>query len=209
MERSAPATADLFGASAAAEPAAAALPPGLRYAPRLVSPEEEGELVRHIRTLELRPFEFHGYQGLRRTHSFGYRYDYSHRAVVDADPMPGFLEPLRRKVARFAQCAPEELAQALVTEYARGAPIGWHRDKREFGIVIGVSLLSACVLRFRHRRSDGRWTRRALPLQPQSAYLLSGESRTQWEHSIAPMEDLRYSVTFRTLVKPAVAAARP
>jgi alkylated DNA repair dioxygenase AlkB len=175
-------------------------PPGLRYGVDLVDAEDEAALVREIARLELRPFEFHGYQGLRRIHSFGYRYDYSRRGVFAAESMPYFLQSLRREVAGFAACAPEDFAQALVSEYAPGAPIGWHRDKPEFGIVVGVSLLSACALRLRRRRSERQWDRCAIELQPRSAYLLSGESRSLWEHSIAPMAALRYSVTFRTLV---------
>ena len=34
--------------------------------------------------------------------------------------------------------------------------------------------------------------------EPRSAYLLRGPSRTEWEHSIPPVDELRYSVTFRT-----------
>jgi alkylated DNA repair dioxygenase AlkB len=35
--------------------------------------------------------------------------------------------------------------------------------------------------------------------EPRSAYLLSGAARTEWEHSIPPMDALRYSITFRNL----------
>jgi alkylated DNA repair dioxygenase AlkB len=35
--------------------------------------------------------------------------------------------------------------------------------------------------------------------EPRSSYLLRGTSRTEWEHSIPPLETLRYSVTFRTV----------
>jgi alkylated DNA repair dioxygenase AlkB len=67
-----------------------------------------------------------------------------------------------------------------------------------FGEVVGVSLLAPARLRFR-RRSGDKWQRTALLAEPGSAYLLRGEARTEWEHSIAPMEALRYSITFRTL----------
>jgi alkylated DNA repair dioxygenase AlkB len=33
---------------------------------------------------------------------------------------------------------------------------------------------------------------------PRSAYLLRGPARFDWEHSIPPLDRLRYSVTFRT-----------
>ena len=63
--------------------------------------------------------------------------------------------------------------------------------------VVGISLLSPCVLRFRRR--DGRRFRRfSLDAQPRSVYLLNGEIRHEWEHSIAPMETRRYSITFRS-----------
>jgi alkylated DNA repair dioxygenase AlkB len=98
----------------------------------------------------------------------------------------------------MAGLAPEALVHALVNEYPPGAPIGWHRDKAAFGQVVGVSLLSPCTLRF--RRPDGSgWERRSLTLEPRSAYWLAGEARLAWEHSIPPVEALRYSVTFRTL----------
>jgi hypothetical protein len=37
-----------------------------------------------------------------------------------------------------------------------------------------------------------------LELQPRSAYVLRGEARWGWQHSIAPTPELRYSVTFRS-----------
>jgi alkylated DNA repair dioxygenase AlkB len=36
-------------------------------------------------------------------------------------------------------------------------------------------------------------------VEPRSAYLLSGPARQDWEHSIAPGDTLRFSITFRTL----------
>jgi len=35
--------------------------------------------------------------------------------------------------------------------------------------------------------------------EPRSAYLMRGPSRTEWEHSIPAVDELRYSITFRTL----------
>ena len=79
-----------------------------------------------------------------------------------------------------------------------GAAIGWHRDAYPFDIVIGISLLSAS--RFRVRRGKVRaWETAEVPLPPRSIYVLTGPARTEWEHSIPPVKELRYSVTFRTL----------
>ena len=130
--------------------------------------------------------------------SFGARYDYGKRAVEAADPMPQFLLPLRARIAELAGLAPEAFSQSLINEYQPGAGIGWHCDKPQFGVVVGVSLVSPCVLRLR-RRAGAKWERAAAPLAPRSAYLLSGPAREVWEHSITPGEQLRYSITFRTL----------
>jgi alkylated DNA repair dioxygenase AlkB len=88
------------------------------------------------------------------------------------------------------------LQQALVTEYHAGAGIGWHRDKAVFGEVVGLSLLSSCRFRLR-RKAGSSWERVSLIAEPRSAYLLSGPSRTEWEHSIPPVDTLRYSITLR------------
>ena len=84
-------------------------------------------------------------------------------------------------------------------EYQPGATIRWHRDAGAFGpTVIGVSLRSACRMRFRRRRDDG-WETAEATLEPRSLYLLAGAARATWQHSIPPTRDLRYSITFRTL----------
>lgn len=176
---------------------APALPAGLRYCPELISPAEEAALIERIGGLPFKPFEFHGYLGNRRTVSFGFRYNYSDRAVHEAEPIPEFLWPLRNRTADFAGLEATQLQHALVTEYAPGAGIGWHRDRPVFADVIGVSLLAPCRFRLRRKHGD-RWERTAVNLAPRSAYLLRGPVRNEWQHSIAPMEELRYSVTFRS-----------
>jgi hypothetical protein len=38
-----------------------------------------------------------------------------------------------------------------------------------------------------------------MELKPRSAYLLRGPARRDWQHSIPPVDELRYSITFRSL----------
>jgi alkylated DNA repair dioxygenase AlkB len=173
-------------------------PEGFLYQAEVLPPDEERELVEHVRGLPLKEFEFHGYVGRRRVLSYGWHYDFGERKLQEAEEMPAFLLPLRDRAAAFAGVAPEDLPHALVTEYGPGATIGWHKDKGVFGDVIGVSLLSPCVFRLR-RRAGAKWERYSLTAEPRSAYLLRGPSRTEWEHSIPAVDELRYSVTFRTL----------
>src|ERR1051326_5280025 len=115
--------------------------------------------------------------------------------------MPDFLRDLRETAARFAELPAARLQHVLVIEYGEGAGIGWHRDKPVFGDVVGLSLLSPCVFRLRRKVGPRRWERVSLTAQPRSAYVLRGPSRTEWEHSIPPVDALRYSVTFRNLLE--------
>jgi alkylated DNA repair dioxygenase AlkB len=175
------------------------LPEGMRYRADLITLTEERALVAFIETLPLKPFEFAGgFRGNRRVVSFGWRYDYQAQRGIEADAMPGELAALRDKVARFAGIAARDFQHALVTEYAHGAGIGWHKDKAMFGEIVGVSLLAPCTFRLRRREGTG-WQRMSFVAQPRSAYLMNGPSRTLWEHSIPPLDRLRYSVTFRNL----------
>ena len=132
--------------------------------------------------------------------SYGFRYDFSGRALQTAIPTRDFLQPLRDIASSSSGIAVEALEQALVTEYAPGAGIGWHRDKSTFDKVVALSFLQPCVLRLRKRTERG-WQRSRALIEPRSCYSLSGEVRDEWEHSIEPMKALRYSLTFRTFQK--------
>ena len=173
-------------------------PDGFRYQPELITAEEEAELIRHLADLPFEPFDFHGHLANRQVVGFGYRYDYTSRVVRPAPAIPQFLLPLRRKIAAFAGMEADAFQQVLINEYRPGAGIGWHRDKPHFEQVVGVSLGSACTFRFRKKIGDG-WDRLSLPVDPRSAYLMTGPSRHVWEHSIPPLDQHRYSITLRTL----------
>jgi len=185
----APRQSDLFGAAG---------PPGLSYAEDFLTAAEETALIAAIDPLELAPFRFHGWLGKRLTASFGWRYDFDDASFRPTAPVPDALLALRARAATFA-CLPEEaLVQTLVTRYDAGAGIGWHRDRPVFEHVVGISLGAAATLRFRRRR-EGGFDRVSVPLAPRSAYSLAGEARWEWEHSIAPIDVVRRSITFRSL----------
>jgi len=188
-----PRQTDLFGAADEA-------PAGFRYEADLIGPSDEADLARRLTELPFEPFDFHGHLAHRHVVGFGLRYDYASRQVRTAPPIPDWLMPLRDKAGAFSGQPAESFVQVLINQYRPGAGIGWHRDKPHFEQVVGVSLLSPCTLRFR-RKDGATWERRSLIVEPRSAYLLSDASRHLWEHSIPPGEDLRYSITFRTLAE--------
>jgi alkylated DNA repair dioxygenase AlkB len=173
-------------------------PEGFAYRQDFITPAEEAELAAKLEQLPFAPFQFHGFEGNRRIVSYGWRYDFNEGGLKRAEPLPGWLVPLAARAAAFAGVPAEAIAHALLTQYAPGAGIGWHRDRPQFEDVVGVSLLAPCRFRFRLREPGGGWRRSALVVEPRSAYLLRGPSRREWEHSIPPQETLRYSITFRT-----------
>lgn len=187
--------ADLFSALA---PVGRSRPEGFEDWHDVITPAGELNVVHRLKELTFKPYEFRGYFGNRQVATFGCRYDQDRRAVERAEPMPDFLLALRDQVVAATGLAPEAFVQALINEYAPGAGIGWHRDRPCWGAIVGLSLVSPCTLRLR-RLAGATWERAAAYQPPRSAYLLSGEARSLWEHSITPMTALRYSVTFRTL----------
>jgi alkylated DNA repair dioxygenase AlkB len=171
---------------------------GLRYEEAVLSEAEAESLIDRFGGLDLAPFRFHGWLGNRRTQSFGWRYDFDDASFTPAEPIPDWLQAARDKAAAFAQVRPDDFVHVLLARYDPGAGIGWHRDRDVFEKVVGISLGTPATLRFR-QRTDGGFRRANLHVQPRSAYLLAGEARHDWEHSISPGVSLRYSITFRTL----------
>ena len=172
------------------------LPEGFAYRESVISPEEESRLIAEIASRHLRSFSFAGSRGSAgRSCSGG--------ATISASIKP--CRPIRYRNpfgtsagrSRMSRVRTAGLEQVLVTEYAPGAPIGWHKDRPVFGNVMGLSLASPCTFRLRRFEGKSRWDRVSLRVDPRSAYLLSGPARWKWEHSIPPMDALRYSITFR------------
>src|SRR6185369_15318055 len=128
----------------------------MRYATDLISRGQEWALLEKLPALPFKEFEFHGFLGKRRTVSFGWHYDFNGGGLKQAGELPDFLLPLRKRAADFARLEPPALEHALVIEYRPGAGIGWHRDRPQFGDVIGISLLASCTFRLR-RKINAKW----------------------------------------------------
>ena len=173
-------------------------PKGLRYTPEFVPAPTERDLIAHLAQLPLQPFQFGAFEGNRRVKSFGFRYDYTAQKMLEAEPVPEWLAHVARSVEGFFDIPQGSISQVLCTDYDVGVGIGWHRDKPHFDKVFGLSLGAACKFRFRRRVGEG-WERHTLEAEPRSLYMMDGESRHVWQHSIPPVEQRRYSITFRTM----------
>lgn len=176
------------------------LPSGFQYRENFITEPQERLLLDAIASVEFSNFEMRGRVARRRVAFFGQSYDRE-----AAGPIPPFLLPLRSDIAAWAGVRADSFAMALINEYRPGSPIGWHRDAPQYDIVAGLSLLSTCRMKFRPYRSpstttaDRRVATHELYLKRRSAYLMRGPSRTEYEHHVPPVPDLRYSITFRTL----------
>jgi hypothetical protein len=187
-------TGSLFGAD---------LPSGFEFQDGFLPTDEEVRLVEHINQVEFGTFEMRGVIAKRRVAFFGASYD---RAEAPP-PIPEFMFDTRARLAAWAQVEPGAFAMALINEYRPGTPIGWHRDAPQYDIVAGVSLLSSCTMRLRpylspkdaHTHKARRTTTHEIELTPRSAYIMRGDARSRFEHSIPAVTAMRYSITFRTL----------
>ena len=160
------------------------VPDGFQYFRAVLDAAEERALLDAFASVPFAPYVMRGYEARRR--------------IVRYDAVPAFLLAVRDRVAALAGLDAAPFTHALVTEYRAAAQNGWHRDMPQFGpVVIGVSLASACRMRF--RRIGEEHERTAVVLEPRSAYVMGGASRSEWQHSIAPVDALRYSITFRSV----------
>lgn len=191
------------------------LPKGFLYREEFLSAAEETELLRIFSSLDFTAYDYHGYQAKRRVVRFGVSYDINtQRPNESTPPIPEFLLGIRASAAEIAVIPADDLAQAMVSEYSVGAPIGWHRDAPQFGTIIGISLASACRMRLKpytaaktlaaladrtNASSPAQNRVLSVRLEPRSIYVIAGEARSGWQHSIPAVEELRYSITFRTL----------
>jgi alkylated DNA repair dioxygenase AlkB len=194
--------ADLFGA---AEP----LPHGLVYRPDFISRAEERDLLAAIGPLPFREARFQDYFARRRVVHFhapggGGAYDESDEDNFSTGSLPPILSTLLGKVGDWLAIDPLRFVHALVSEYRPGTPIGWHRDKPVYGIVVGISLAGRGRMRFRPLDPQApRDATALLELEPRSAYVMQGPIRWEWQHSMLPTKALRYSITLRTRAEPA------
>src|SRR5215469_507308 len=102
------------------------LPEGFLYRDDFLTGAKESELLRIFSGLQFGAYDYHGYLAKRRVVRYGVAYDINTRERIEtAPPIPDFLLGVRERAAQFTGFSPDELAQAMVSEYSVGTPIGW------------------------------------------------------------------------------------
>lgn len=168
-------------------------PEGFSYKPDFITQEEERTLLNEFKKVPLHTFKWDGYDSKRRVKSYTKESGY-----------PATIARILERVAKFARVKAEHFEHAMVSEYTPGTQIGWHRDKGPYSKIIGISLGSPVEFRLRRLgpgKDKRRWERFTITAEPRSLYIMSGESRVFWQHSIPKVEKLRYSITMRTVEK--------
>ena len=177
------------------------LPDGFSYTPEFISTQEEREVLKIISGIELHTFRFQGFEAKRKVASFGYDWSFEKRLLSKGQPIPGEFDFLIEKVATYLGVKKEAIGELLILEYPAGSVINWHRDAPPFDQIAGISLKSDCIFRLRpHDQSmRKRGSTISIPVKARSMYIMKGASRSEWQHSTAPVKDVRFSITFRTL----------
>jgi alkylated DNA repair dioxygenase AlkB len=191
------------------------LPNGFIYRPDFLTEEEEELLLAYIENLPLAHPSTRDHEAKRRIMSFGWGFNFKENKLIPGPALPRFLHRTQRKIAKWLDIAPARVAEALITEYTPGSAIGWHVDNESFEKIVGISLAGWCRMRLRplygiRNNPDalvgaatasrrGKESVISIEVEPRSAYIMQGNARWQWQHSVAAVETLRYSITFRTL----------
>lgn len=173
-------------------------PAGLLYRKEVLTITEEKRLLAILSTLPFEEVRMHGVVAKRRVIHYGWGYAYDSRSIEPTASIPAYLLDVREKLAKVAQLDPATLEEVLISYYPPGAGIGWHRDAPSFHTVVGVSLGADTVMAFRLPQRNQRLIYKQV-LEPRSVYVLSGDVRNLWQHTIPKCEEPRYSITFRTL----------
>ena len=176
-------------------------PEGFQYFPDFLTNKEEIDLIESISKIELHTFTFQGFEAKRKVASFGYDYNFDNRSITKGEPIPKIFNPLIAKVSAALSISANDFAELLLLEYPVDSVINWHRDAPPFDLIAGISLLADCKFRLRPQEKikQSRSSVISFPVHRRSLYVMQGPSRSDWQHSILPVKEKRYSITLRTL----------
>lgn len=181
--------------------------PGLRFLEGFLTPEQQDYCVQRVDAA----VEQWRSDLSRRVQHYGWRYDYKARAItpdMHIGALPDWLARLAQRLYDETGLFDRVPEQVIVNEYLPGQGIAMHIDHPGFGpTVCTISLLDDWEMDFAANRGD----KSPALLQCGSCVLLTGASRSVWQHGIAPRKSealgkgrrnrkRRLSLTFRTVL---------
>ena len=181
--------------------------PGLKFLEDFLTPEQQDYCVKRVDTA----VDQWRSDLSRRVQHYGWRYDYKGRAITPdmyLGALPDWLAWLGQKLYDETGLFDRVPEQVIVNEYLPGQGIATHIDHPGFGLTVcTISLLDDWEMDFSENWRD----KTPALLQRGSCVLLTGESRSTWQHGIAPRKSeaiaqgrrnrkRRLSLTFRTVL---------
>ena len=178
------------------------LPQGFHYRENFITEADERVLLDAIGDVAFSDFEMRGVVARRRVAFFGQSYD-----RVTAGPLPAFSVAAarhdcavgRRRCRSVCDGAHQRVSARLAHRLASRRAAVRHRRRHLAAVGMSDEVPSVPVSASPALRSPRRSATHEIVLARRSAYLMTQESRTAYEHHIPPVAELRYSVTFRTL----------
>lgn len=198
-------------------------PSGLYYFDNAVDDELYAEAMEHLKNSP----EWTGVgkgKNSRRVIHYGYKYNYGGGSGAATTAFPDWVDTLRQyliatldQMVRAGTIPPynEAFDQCIINKYEPGQGIGKHIDHFDFGAIIGCFTLSDT----QGTLSPGEMEfirddvlPYAVQTKSQSLYIMTGESRTLWQHQMIGRKSdnidgkkvnraTRISVTFRSVKK--------
>ena len=180
--------------------------PGLKFLEDFLTPDQQTVCVQQVDAA----VDQWRYDLSRRVQHYGWRYDYKARAItpdMHIGALPNWLDKLAQRLYDETGLFDRVPEQVIVNEYLPGQGIATHIDHRGFGpTVCTISLLDDWEMDFSLNWKD----KEPALLHRGSCVLLTGESRYEWQHGIAPRKTevigqgrrsrkRRLSLTFRTV----------
>jgi len=189
---------------------------GFFYFPNSVEPDLANEIVDYLNNQEWKGVT--ASETGRKVQQYGYEYDYASRKDKDykkAPDIPELLLLLQYIGLNTVECLIDpktfdmcKLNQCIVNKYEPKQGISAHIDKRTFGPAIVCFTLGSGTTIIFSRTLDGETKTIEKYVEPNSLYIMSGESRFEWKHEIKPKvtdkgirRGTRISVTFRTVTE--------
>lgn len=160
---------------------------GLSVRENFITPEEEDELLKIIRSPGVTPKQTKGRNSIKR-----YGSDLPYKSSIVSPSVPAHFDFLldRLVAENMLDVRPDSVT---VNEYLVGQEITPHIDSPSSGRVITVlSLLGEATMAFQLDRQ-----RASVVVAPRAVVQMRGEIRDVWKHSIEPVKNVRYSLVFR------------
>ena len=180
---------------------------GLQYFPNFLSEIEEVEILRAVES------ESWLDDLKRKVQHYGFKYDYKSRSIDESyriGSLPSWSQFVIERMLsqKIIDYQPDQL---IINKYQPGEGIAMHVDCEPCftDTIISLSLGSDIIMNFKKLESED--TKKSVFLQRRSLVVLSGESRYQYHHGIAPRKtdkfngqikkrSTRVSLTFRKVI---------